>query len=259
MYDSCTGMLSGPKWGSHPMKSLRLALVVCSFLPFFLNAAPDINVVVDMTAEGRKIVHPTTDHPAYYQPVMRGNQQMGDPVSGEKPVSPEEVYRITTTELAQQGYLIVDAQHPNPNLIIDLAWGYITPTEEPDPRNQNQREALVLGDTITNVAQLESVGHEELMEATRDPRYFVVVTAFDYDAWAKKHRHVILWKAKMSIPTSGVFLGDVVLPLVKAGGPLFGRETINRPKLVPVPEGKVEVGTPTVRNEPAAPPTVPQK
>ena len=49
----------------------------------------------------------------------------------------------------------------------------------------------------------------------------------------------------MSIPTSGVFLADVVVPLAKAGGPEFGKETFGHPKLVPnVPVGHVEIGTP---------------
>jgi hypothetical protein len=94
---------------------------------------------------------------------------------------------------------------------------------------------------------LESYGHNEFMAATREPRYFIIVTAYDYAAWTKQKAHLILWKAKMSIPTYGVFLTDVFPSLIKAGGPMFGHETINHPKLVPeLPEGKVDVGTPIV-------------
>jgi hypothetical protein len=220
-----------------------------------LPAAPDVTVVVDMTPAGRAAVHPTPAHPDYYLPLMRGYQELGAIVSGETPPSPDAVFQLAVTELATRGYQLTDSGHRKPNLVIDFSWGSIHRTEEQDAYNEMQRDALTLGRTIYNVMPLESFGHNEFMAATRDPRYFVVITAYDYAAWIKQKTRVILWKAKMSLPTHGVFLTDVFPSLIKAGGPMFGHETINHPKLVPeLPEGRVEVGTPTVAPTSGPPP-----
>ena len=220
-----------------------------------LPAAPDVTVVVDMTPAGRAAVHPTSARPAYYLPVMRGYQELGAVVSGETPPSPDDIFQLAVAELAKQGYQLTDSGHRKPNLVIDFSWGSIRPTEPQDAYNEMQRDALTLGRTIYNVMPLESVGHNEFMAATREPRYFVVITAYDYAAWTRQKTHVILWKAKMSIPTYGVFLTDVFPSLIKAGAPMFGHETINHPKLVPeLPNGRVEVGTPTVAPTSSTPP-----
>ena len=66
--------------------------------------------------------------------------------------------------------------------MIDFAWGKLSPTDYPNAANEKQRLALSLGRTYLDVMPLESAGHAEFMEATRDERYFLVVTAFDYRA-----------------------------------------------------------------------------
>ena len=80
-----------------------------------------------------------------------------------------------------------------------------------------------------------------------DDRYFVVVSAYDFEA-AKEKKKVLLWQAKMSTPSHRVALAEVIPSMITAGGPHFGRET-KRPESVTAPlakEGKVEVGTPVV-------------
>jgi hypothetical protein len=52
----------------------------------------------------------------------------------------------------------------------------------------------------------------------------------------------------MSTPSGGTTLADALPVLIKNGGAIFGRETVG-PKSIDVPvvpEGRVEVGTPTV-------------
>jgi hypothetical protein len=234
---------------------LTSALVLLS--PLLGHAASDVTVVVDMTPAGRSAVHPTPEHPAYYLPVMRGYHELGDVVAGERYVSPHDIVRVLAPELFRQGYRVIEESHQTPDLIIDISWGYITPTAGNDTYNQNQRYALTLGKSIFNVIMPESFGNREFMEAAREPRYFLVVTAYDYATWSKKQKHLILWKAKMSVPTRGVFFNDVLFSLVQAGGPMFGHETINHPKLMPLPEGQVDVGTPTVREGDTSRPVVP--
>lgn len=239
------------------MHPLKLVAVMAIFAPTLALAQAPVTVVVDMTPVGRKAEHPTPEKPQYYVPVMRGYQEYGDYSTDDKlPLpSPHGVVKALAPELAKQGYRVIDDAHPNPDLVIDFAWGRIAPTPADDGRNQTQRYALTLGRSAVDVMMPEAFGHDQFMEATREERYFLVVTAYDYRAFATSHKNVILWKAKMSLPTStAAGLADVILPLAKAGGPQFGRETVSQPKLVPfVPDGHVEVGTPVVKKEPSSP------
>jgi hypothetical protein len=109
------------------------------------------------------------------------------------------------------------------------------------------------GDSIQDL--LLGFGREQIMHEAEQNRYFVVVTAFDYHAARKSHQRVQLWQAKMSVPTNGVTLTEVLPAMVRAGGPLFGRETKQPQTLfVPLaPAGKVEIGSPTVTDDQEAP------
>jgi hypothetical protein len=73
-----------------------------------LFAARDVpvNIVVDFTPEGRKLVHPTRAAPAYYFPVASGFQELGSPVGGEVAPEQEQVLHSIALGLAGQGYLL---------------------------------------------------------------------------------------------------------------------------------------------------------
>jgi len=248
-----------------------LALAAALLAGELAAAAPDVTVVGDLTKEGRKIAHPTPEHPAFYQPVMRGAQEIGDPASSDPPVSPHLIAHMVAVELAKRGYLAISALHPKPDLVIDIAWGYIGPAAG-DPTNtldtdgatssaktKKEMNNLVLGHTVADVMPLESFNRQQFLEAAKQNRYFLILTAYDYAAFAQKNNHLLLWRTNMSVPTTGVYLSDVLVSLVNAGGPLFGNETVNHPKLQAVPEGHVEVGTPVEKSEPTVQPVAPPK
>ena len=295
----------------------------------------EVDVVVDMTPEGRKVLHPGPGHPVYYLPVVGGYQELGSLVAGEKPPRPRDVIHLLAVELAKQDYLVMNpapyrnkegqltfadgtpvtvparprrreafvlnepgdiplteamledsdgpyAAHRSsttdpgaapsflaevlrtvdpvhgpimkgmPSLILAIHWGYMNPEIEDfgapdDPTqkvffNQNQMLALVGGNTLNNLDL--DFEREEVMQGAEQDRYFVVVSAYDFAPYARSHKKILLWQAKMSVPSNGVIFEQVLGPLVQVGGPMFGRET-TRPKMVmaPVtPEGKVEVG-----------------
>jgi len=240
-----------------------------------------VDIVVDMTPEGRKVVHPTPDKPAYYFPIIGGYKEMGALVAGEKPPVPASVVHLVAVELAKEGYLscrphqvpatpgnparlVMDHQ---PDLLMVVHWGYLNPqiddfgTDPDDPSskvffNQNQMLALVGGNTLTNLDM--NFEREDVMQAAEQDRYFVSIMAYDarpYFAQEGKKRKILLWQAKMSVPSNGVDFSTVMTALVTAGGPLLGRET-TRPKMLMAPltpEGHVEIGTPTVKDYQDAP------
>jgi len=262
----------------------RLAFAALALLPFSSLLAKDpmrqVDIVVDMTPEGRKILHPTPEKPAYYYPIVGGYKEMGALVSGEKPPLPSSVVHLVAVELAKQGYVTCLRQVPaapdqpahmavahQPDLLVVVFWGYLNPqiddfgTDPTDPTtkvffNQNQMLALVGGNTLNHLDM--NFEREDVMQAAEDDRYFVSISAYDAQAPAGKDgrkKKILLWQAKMSVPSNGVDFSTVMTALVTAGGPLLGRET-TRPKMLMAPltpEGHVEVGTPTVKDYQDAP------
>jgi len=213
----------------------------------------DVNVVVDLSEAGRKVAPPTKEKPAFYYPVLAGYRESGSLVAGETTPPPNSVAKLLAKALAAQHYYVVGTQTAAPSLLLVFHWGYMNPQidDTGDPENPqaifwNQKEmlALVAGNTLKNVSSL-GFEREDILQNARDDRYFVVVSAYDFEA-AKEKKKVLLWQAKMSTPSHRVALAEVIPSMITAGGPHFGRET-KRPESVTAPlakEGKVEVGTP---------------
>ena len=59
-----------------------------------------MDVVVDMTREGRKVVHPDQEHPAYYLPVMSGLRWGTAAADGEHPPPVYYVAHLVAVALA---------------------------------------------------------------------------------------------------------------------------------------------------------------
>jgi hypothetical protein len=244
------------------IKSFVLLLVLAVSFSVTLKAEQEtqVNVVVDMTAEGKAVLHPTALNPTYYFPIIGGYKEMGATVAGEKIPAVRPIIHELAVELSKQGYLVVSKKNPTPDIILVMYWGYMNPDvldlgESGDPGdpsskvqlNQNQMLALVAGNTLRNI-QL-NFEKEDIMQAAEDDRYFLALNAYDYKLYHNSKKKVLLWQAKLSTPSAGVDLDQVLPILIKAGGPMFGKETI-RPELVTLPttpEGKVEVGTPRLK------------
>ena len=232
------------------------------FLGFGTPTDTNVNVVVDMTEEGKKIAPPTKENPAFYFPVVGGYREEGAIVGGEKKPPTNPVAHLLAKALAAQNYYVVANKTPAPTLLLVFHWGYMNPQidDNPDPDNPqktfwNQREmlALVAGNTLKNVSAF-GFEREDILQAAQDERYFVIVSAYDFTAATQKKK-VLLWRAKLSTPSAGVSLAEVLPSMITAGGPRFGRET-KLPESVTAAiakEGKVEVGTPTVVKDPAEP------
>jgi len=84
-----------------------VALGVLSVGPVRAMRQTAINIVVDLTPEGRKARRPDPQHPAYYMPVMGGFLDMGASVArGEHPPLKENVAQEVAMALSRQGYLV---------------------------------------------------------------------------------------------------------------------------------------------------------
>jgi hypothetical protein len=89
---------------------------------------------------------------------------------------------------------------------------------------------------------------DELHEAAHHPRYFLMVSALDFNQ-AAKHNPVLLWCARVGTELVGRDLGDVLPALVSAGAPLFGEDmgSARFMDVKAVPMGHVHVGTPVLK------------
>jgi len=253
------------------MKPALLALVLGTSLLAPARAAEprcEVNVNTSVTEAGKKLAPPTHEHPAYYFPVVAGWREKGAVVAGEKPPPVLMVVHEFAKALAGQGYLVVGPKTPPPTLLLVFHWGTLNPQIDdvsPDPENpqklfynQGEMLALVGGNTLPNL-DLE-FEREAVMQGAEDDRYFAIVSAYDFADAAKKKK-TSLWVARMSTPSAGFTMTDVVAALIQSGSPLFGRETL-RPTWITMPvgrEGKVEIGTPTVVPEVPAPNGAPEK
>jgi len=155
-----------------------------------------------------------------------------------------------------------------PSLILMIRYGYLNPSivdvRGQGPRiffNQDQMLGLVGGNTLNHMAA--DFQREDVLQASEEDRYFISVTAFDYEVYAATRKKVVLWQAKISTPSHGIEkFSDVNAAMVTAGADSFGRET-RLPVVVHLhqtPDGKVEVGPLTVTgvSEPqASPPAKP--
>lgn len=248
---------------------IALALVtsaVAHAQVFGPRTTTEIRIVVDVTADGRKLPPPSAERPIVYFPVT-ADIEVGADAPGRK-----EVHGWLARTLAARGYIPVNPHYDRPSQLLVFEWGEIDPQIE-DIDGRTDEENPILGQKFWNESELlDLVGgkrasgpmpwwkRENLRREGVAGRHFVRLVAFDYEA-AKKKKRKLLWHARVSTHSDGVTLKDVLATLIKAGGPHFGRAT-KQPVVVTLPfvrDGRVELGEPTVkeylpsiRNEPEA-------
>ena len=242
------------------------ALLGCPLILLADNRS--VTVVTDMTSLGRKAPQPAPGHAIYYLPHVRGYQEIGSKVGAEKQPDQHQMVHLVATQLAHQGYLVANGQHP-PDIFLAMIWGRISPSADvvdqgvgisdditstdgnmalADDRVSTLEQAIVLGHTAFNVIDLETPGHQQYMEMANESRYFIIVSAFDVKRFQTAHKRELLWTTKISVPTGANYFPDFVDGMVKAGAASFGKETNGHPTILSiVPEGSVHVGTPTVK------------
>jgi len=154
------------------------------------------------------------------------------------------------------GSMIGASQLQNQGLLTAPDAANATTTSGPGETtvNASQMLGLIAGNTLDNSADRGK--RDELMAKAAQNRYFLVVNAYDYEAYHRDQKLVLLWQAKMSTPSDKVDqYMNVVDALVAAGGPFFGRETTaSREFDFPMtPDGRVVIGALAVKEQSEAP------
>ncbi len=113
----------------------------------------------------------------------------------------------------------------------------------------NAQIARVIG-YFDEMARLNRVGGflstdrlADLRSEIEESRYYIVLTAFDFQLAKAQQKKKVLWSTRMSICTRGNRFADHVATMIARAAPTFGTNTV---RLVRDYRGEVEIGTPEV-------------
>jgi len=236
----------------------RFAYVLVALLPSAIPSAQggildwlfgrneiEVIAVTDMTPEGRQQPTATPENPVYYVAHSLGFVDLGGIVGGEKPPPKEDVLRQIAAALANQGYLPATNTSPPPTLVLTFAWGTLNtdyfygPNPDFPPHQLNRHQILKflggykMGFSNSDFDPLipSSIGltlmnsdSSSFYELAREDFYVAVVSAYDLAAIMNKQKR-LLWMTRISCPSSGYYMPEVLPTMLTVGGPNFGHES----------------------------------
>lgn len=220
----------------------------------------------DVLPSETPIPSPTPDHPVYYAAVSLGNKDLGPSEAGTTPPPREEVGKAMTKILDLQGYKLASNKHA-PQLLIVYSWGRLSPDRWDVGGNSSANSRIVMNrdqvlsylggyklglgtspDKIddsffgpgasqvnTDAAMLDQLSSQHF--------YIISFAAYDLES-AKTDKPRLLWRTRVSCPSVGHSMPEVLPTMLTIAGPFIGKET-SRPICVNANDHfkpKVEIG-----------------
>jgi len=175
-----------------------------------------VDVVVDMSDAGKKVVPASPEHPVYYVPMPIGYKEFGyAPHFQRPPPTADQVERMLGIALHQQGYEIMT--HLNhPTQVLYFWWGYMAPPQSSSTAYQQvqptstgaaaitsstspiggaesavgdasdtQMRQLVGGDTFGFETNPTDPRKQQVLQMIREPRYYILVSSFEFNSWLR--------------------------------------------------------------------------
>ncbi|MES2694957.1 MAG: hypothetical protein V4773_15910 [Verrucomicrobiota bacterium] len=198
---------------------------------------PDVLVVGDASDKAPPEFLPTPEKPVYYVFLGAAERVLGAAWAGEKQpdkaVLQNEIFRV----LASQNYIRTQVGGPMPQLAIVVTWGSANlMSDDFDETNDagetvtstvnwNTREisALVGADKARNKMLMSSEA-DQINDAARQDRLYVMVGALDAAALAKKQKKLI-WRTRISIESRRTSLPESLTVMLNSAAPFFGKNT----------------------------------
>jgi hypothetical protein len=183
--------------------------------------------------------------PGSYLALDGGYIEAGDPIAGDTPPTPAQVALALQSALSNAGF----SQDASPSVVLTYHWGVLRVDRRQInvpygiKSNQQARIELVstttLGDEVENHLLLREKGTllnstaaapvllvgptETIREESRQPRIFIIVSAYDYQGLL--HRDAkLLWRAKLSAREQSGAMDEVIPALIAGGAPYFGKD-----------------------------------
>lgn len=213
----------------------------------FILGHRDIEVitVTDMTPEGRQQQAPTTSAPVYYVATNLGFKELSTTIAGDDSPPEAEIIPHIEKALAKQGFLRATAGSPPPTLALAFMWGTLNadidqgfdPDGPPQLRNRQQILKFLGGykvgfsdrdfdPAVPAVAGLTffDADARDFYELAGEDFYVAVVSAYDLKALLAKQKK-LLWMTRISCPSRGFMLHDVLPTMMAIAAPNLGRES----------------------------------
>lgn len=196
-----------------------------------------MTVIAERAPDAAALQPAAAGQPVAYVACDGGYIEAGDPVAGEKPPSPELVRHAIATALNTAGYAPAVAP-ATPAVLITYHWGAIrhdrTHIQRPYHIDTNLRARIALVAAARTVKRAEDYfagprppylqpDLRDAFELARDPRYFVIVSAYRY-ATADVNQATLLWRTRLSAQENAGAMDAVISSLLAAGAPYLGRE-----------------------------------
>ncbi|RXK55376.1 hypothetical protein ESB00_05615 [Oleiharenicola lentus] len=127
---------------------------------------------------------------------------------------------------------------------------------ERDRDNQRTAHLLGYGDAFERASrQPNGRTYLDLVDELEDPRYYVILQAYDFRLLWKEKKHRLLWETRFSIRARGHAFDGALNAMTLAAARHFGRATSGLDRLGP-PAGEVKLGDPVFKEylEPGAKP-----
>jgi|CZKI01.1.fsa_nt_gi hypothetical protein len=203
-----------------------------------------------VVAEQAKAAPAPQDNPVSFVAFDGGYIEAGDPIAGETPPTADQVAQSLHAALGDHGFR--GAQTMTPSVVLTYHWGILridhTQLRVPYGIKTNLRARIELVSTDQLGAEVENhiIGREKgsgmnedvstprilagpletVMQDSRQPRIFVVVSAYEYQGLV--HREAkLLWRTKLSTMETSGDPQEVIPALIAGGGLYFGKNFTN--------------------------------
>lgn len=243
--------------GPPPVEPADDRFRLSDFLPRALQKNPRLNLslITEVTPAGKKLNPPDRSHPAYYIAVDGGMSEAGRAVAGERLPPTDQWRKVIIASLAASGYFPASVEHP-PTLVVHCRYGSFNRVSTvnggslDDPLNMHllqlypwqlknlvYKAALVGGENFsvdlvraikTNTLpffRMRDAQTDTLVNLAFDDVYYIIASAYDYDAAATRGEKILLWRTKIATDAYGLMMEDTVPALAVDAREYFGHPT----------------------------------
>lgn len=250
-----------------------------------LAAGPDVLVVSEAAKSDPTARCPAPDQPVYYVLASLREHALGEPLAGERRVSPAAIEQEVVAMLAPEGYTKSAVGGPMPSLALFVVWGSASLVVDEIDEGLSaaaRGRALALGAddlskaiaTRTYVRNRDEIawlvgavprnepgslqGASELNADATETRLYLGIIALDAAALARKEKKLI-WQIRTSVAARRAVLAESLHAMMTSAGPYVGRDLMNPVRVTDADRRKAEVhvGAPRVVDETTAVPTPP--
>ena len=205
---------------------------------------PDVLIVGDTFGQSPDALRPTKENPVYY--IVLGTQQMdiGSSIAGDPMPTVAEVEAIVDRTMASQGYVRTDVGGPMPSIVlvntfgqanveydtweetdVDAETGEITGTSTVTfSTNTTATVAALVGGYRAQHNMISATTASDLNDAAQTDRAYITVAALDARELLQKKKRIV-WRTRMSIPSTYHNLADNLALMLKSAAPYLGGDT----------------------------------